>query len=83
MEETHDVNGLLAEVNRRLPLEQQINQDDPRYTGIVLNKVALGTYVHLLQRSLDNAVRRLNTLSEQQLERAEAVAEKSDLKGSE
>ena len=76
MYEGHDVDSVLAEVNRRLPVEQQIKKDDPLYTGLLLNKIALDSYVHLLQKNLENAVRQISASSDQQVEKANAIAER-------
>jgi hypothetical protein len=76
MSEIDDIDSVLAEVNRRLSVEQQIRKDDPLYTGLLLNKIALDSYLHLLQKTLDNALHHLNAASEQQVEKSHAIAEK-------
>lgn len=76
MEKTIDNDQLHAEINRRMPVEQQIQKDDPIFAGIVLNKVALDSYVHLIQKNLDETLHQLTAASEQQVQNAEAIAEK-------
>jgi hypothetical protein len=76
MDKPIDSDQLHAEINRRLPFEQQIQKDDPIFTGIVLNRVALDSYVHLIQKSLDETLYQLTAASEQQVQNAEAIAEK-------
>jgi len=74
MDKTIDIDKLLTEINRQLPLEQQIQKDDPMYVGIILNKIALDSYVHLMRQSLDETLFQLTAASEQQVQNAEAIA---------
>ena len=76
MDKTIDNDQLHAEINRRMPVEHQIQKDDPIFTGIILNKVALDSYVHLIQKNLDETLHQLTAASEQQVQNAEAIAEK-------
>jgi len=81
MDKTADIDELLSEINRRLPLEQRIRKDDPIYAGIVLNKVVLEGYTHLVQKALADSLHELAVSSEQQLDRSEAIASRLILKG--
>ncbi len=75
MDKSIDVDELLTEIKRRLPFEQQIQKNDPMYTGIVLNKTALDSYVHLMRKNLDETLH-LTSASEQQVQNTEIIAER-------
>ena len=79
MDKSSNLDELLAEINRRLPFEQQMQKDDPMYSGVVLNKVALDTYVQHTQKKLDEALQQFlqqyTTVSDQQIARAEAITD--------
>ncbi len=81
MDTITDIDELLVEINRRLPSEQQIQKDDPLYAGIILNKIALDSYVHLIQKNLEDSLHQLTISSEQQIAKAETVANRLILNG--
>lgn len=76
MNTTIDANKLIADINQKLPIEQQIRKDDPMYSAVVLNTVVLDTYLRHLNQNLDQTLLRLSTISDQQVERAEAITQK-------
>ncbi len=76
MDKTLDIDELFAEINQRLPFAQQIQKDDPIYAGILLNKTALDSYVHLMRKNLDETLHQFTAASEQQVQNAEVIAEK-------
>jgi hypothetical protein len=75
-DKTIDADELIAEINRRLPFDQQVRKDDPMYTGIVLNKATLDLYVKLITKELNSTLNQFTAISEQQVERTETIAER-------
>jgi hypothetical protein len=75
MEPADSADELLAEINRRLPAEQHIRTDDPLYGAVILNNVVIDSSVRRLQQSLDESLHQLTAISEQQVDRAAAIAE--------
>jgi len=76
MDQSVDIDELLAEINRSLPPEQQIQKDDPMFAGVVLNKVVLSSHVRFMQKKLDEAVQQMTAASEQQTATATVISEK-------
>jgi hypothetical protein len=75
-DKTIDADELIAEINRRLPFDQQVRKDDPMYTGIVLNKAAMDLYVKLIKKELNDTLNQFTAVSEEQVARAEGITER-------
>lgn len=69
-----DVDELIAEINRRLPIEQQIRKDDPMYTGIVLNHVALNAHIQPVAMKMESMLHQLTAATEMHLKDSERIA---------
>ena len=79
MSTTIDVDKLIVDINQKLPPEQQIRRDDPMYSAVVLNTAVINTYVQVMQQKLDETLHQLTIVSQQQAEKAAAVAENISL----
>jgi hypothetical protein len=75
MDQSVAIDELLAEINRYLPPEQQIQKGDPMFAGVVLNRVVVSSHVRSIQKKLDEAVLQMRAASEQQTATAAAISE--------
>lgn len=76
MDQSVAIDELLAEINRYLPPEQQIQKGDPLFAGVVLNRVVVSSHVRSMQKKLDEAVQQMMAASEQQIATAAVISEK-------
>lgn len=78
-----DIEKLIAETNKLVRQPQQIHPDDPILVSVILhNQIlqaqvdAIQNKVDAIQNKMDETLQRLTSVSDQQVERAEAISQK-------